>query len=38
MHNREDVKISVKLVLITRNRATASEAEWSLVNPIENRL
>ena len=28
-HNSEDVKISVKIVLITKNRATASEAELS---------
>jgi hypothetical protein len=30
-HNTEDVKISVKIVLITKNGATASEAEWSLL-------
>ena len=31
MHFGEDVKKSVEIVLITRNRATLSEPEWSLV-------
>jgi hypothetical protein len=36
MQNGEDVKICVKIVLITRNRATVSEPEWSLpvVGPV----
>jgi hypothetical protein len=31
MHFGEDVKNSIEFVLITRNRAAASEPEWSLV-------
>ena len=31
MHFGEDVKIRVEMRLITRNRATAPEPEWSLV-------